>query len=303
MTHLAHILAALAGLALAASALEFDSVRITPRQDDLANAQVPKRWTLETSNEGLVWTPLLAGSFDNTTSEKILTVPKTRSRYLRFSSLESHVGKDQSAIAEIGVALKGKEYSKYDWKATANNELPATTALYGPASFAVDGDPQTCWHTTYAPGSTSPFPHVLTVDFGAEFKQPGNMIELSWDANPEAVTGYIINYGNQPDTMTQALPVGVATTTAVRNLPPGEWYFAIKAQVDALESESSTMVAATLLPPPVGPPAPVPAPKKMRVVRIETSSNLTDWEPLAFVPLHTASDTRFVRAGITEITP
>lgn len=45
------------------------------------------------------------------------------------------------------------------------------------------------------------------------------------------------------------------------------------------------------------------APTKLRVVVIETSSNLTDWEPLAYVPLHTDQSARFVRAGISVITP
>lgn len=41
----------------------------------------------------------------------------------------------------------------------------------------------------------------------------------------------------------------------------------------------------------------------MKMVEIQTSSNLKDWQPLAYVPLVTSSPARFIRAGITEITP
>jgi hypothetical protein len=289
-------------LILPLKAIEFDSVRVTPRQDDLANSHVPKSWTMETSDDGVAWTPLLSGTFENTTTEKIVSVPKTRARFLRINSLESNQGKMQTALGEVRVFLQGKEYSNADWKASANNEVPVTANLWGPASYAIDGNDQTCWHTTYETGTMKPFPHTLTVDFGVEFREVGTGVELGWDANPETVEGYVVVYGNSPTTMTQTHNAGAAVTTTVPNLAPGEWFFAVKALAGTAESELSTMAVATLLPF-AAPPVTIPAPKKMRVVVIETSSNLTEWEPLAFVPLITDAPTRFIRTHISDITP
>lgn len=288
-------------LILPLTAIEFDSIHIMPRQDDKNNTNVPKSWTMETSKDGVAWTLLAAGSFDNTTTEKISPGAPTKARFLRFSSLTSHINQLQTCLAEIRVFYQGKEYSNADWKAASNNELPATDKLYGPASFAIDGNDQTCWHTLHLASEMKPFPHTITIDFGEDIKRQGNAIELAWDANPEtSVINYVVNYGNSPSTMTQTHGASNAITTTVANLPPGEWFFTVKAMTLNGESEPSTMAHATLQPP-TPEPIPVPKPKGLRVVTIETSSNLTDWEPIAYVPLLTDAPARFVRAGLTTI--
>lgn len=46
---------------------------------------------------------------------------------------------------------------------------------------------------------------------------------------------------------------------------------------------------------------PPSAPIGVQVVEIETSSNLTDWKPLAYIPLHHAdSEAKFIRARISQ---
>ena len=291
----------IAALITSALALEFDTVRILPRQDNPTAAHIPKRWTLESSQDAIAWAPLKEGAFDSTLTEKLITVPQTRARYIRFTSLESHSVQPLTALAEIGVFFKGKEYSTLEWKATSGNEVGITDNLWGPASYAIDDTPETCWHTRYMDGETLPFPHVITIDFGADVvSSDADKMHLEWEPNPPVVDEYVLNYGKQPDHMTSTLSVpGNVKTATVPSLTPGEWFFTVSAKIEASQSESSKMAVGVIATP--APPAVIPRPKGLRVVRIEASANLKDWEPVAFVPLMTDAPARFVRASITDI--
>ncbi len=60
---------------------------------------------------------------------------------------------------------------KKDWKVRAFSSQE-TSSESGAASNAIDGNPNTKWHTKYS-GSTSPAPHFIEVDMGAEYEISG----------------------------------------------------------------------------------------------------------------------------------
>ena len=154
-------------------------------------------------------------------------------------------------------------------------------------------------------GETLPFPHIITIDFGSDaISSDADKMTLEWEPNPPVVDEYVLNYGKQPDQMASTLSVpGNVKTATVPSLTPGEWFFTVGAKIGLAQSEPSKMAVGVIAPKAPAPPVVIPAPKKLRVVRIEASANLNDWEPIAFVPLLTDEPKRFVRASTTDIQP
>lgn len=85
-------------------------------------------------------------------------------------------------------------------------------------------------------------------------------INLRWDPNPQAVTGYKVYYGSSSQTYSGSTELGPQTSYTMTGLTNGVWYFAVAA-VDASGQESalSNEVAATVQPA-VGPVIPAPPP-------------------------------------------
>lgn len=134
-------------------------------------------------------------------------------------------------------------------------------------------------------------------------------IGLKWNPNPpdDQVTKYTVTAttpgpdGN-PIVLTRdavATEAGgeVPVRVSFEGLTEGLTYtFTVKAFNEFGESEPSDPVVYTV-------PKKPSKPGGLEVVEIQTSSNLTEWKPLAYVPLKTDDAARFVRARITTVTP
>ena len=92
------------------------------------------------------------------------TTPGPLARYVRLRAL-SEV--NNNACASVG------EFTVLD---DAGNPLAATmyaydsqqtTGEYAPASYAIDGNPLTYWHTQYNPSPVAHYPHYITLDLGS----------------------------------------------------------------------------------------------------------------------------------------
>jgi hypothetical protein len=116
-------------------------------------------------------------------------------------------------------------------------------------------------------------------------------VTLAWDAPPEPVTSYRVTYVSPP---LAPQTVNVTTTQATMDLTPGTWTFSVSAANSAGRSpESATLVYQLLVPP--------SAPKNLRVVEIQTSSNLRDWKTVALIPQDPdEAPAEFVRARIAN---
>jgi hypothetical protein len=122
----------------------------------------------------------------------------------------------------------------------------------------------------------------------------GAPVTLEWDASAGALS-YELHYGTDPANLNN-VRVSDTTDITIPELAPGVWHFAVRAVgLNGLKSPFSEPITHTVVAPPE-------APKNLRVVEIQTSSNLKDWKTIALVPQ--APDeipAEFVRARIASI--
>lgn len=237
-------LAILIILSSMAFSAEFDAIKILPRQDDPAFAQTIKDWKVESSNDSLAWVELAHGTFDSSLTEKAFELGKHSARFVRFTGLSGNSG-DLAAIAEINLSLAGVNLSRLGWQASADS-----AASDYPASNAIDGKPDTCWHTGWTP--VAPYPHAITLDTIGPIV--GDAVMLQWDANPPvpAITGYVISFGTNPALLDKVQTVANVTETTIPGLAPGTWYFSAQARsITGILSQSCPMVSAVLVSAPV----------------------------------------------------
>ena len=205
-------------------AAEFDAVKILPRQDH------PTRihdYRIEVSNDSTTWTKIATGTLDDTAVEKTIALTKQAATLIRITAL---TGSDDvgAAIAEISLTLAGVPLDRAEWAASADSEAPEAGLQYGPASYAIDGLPGTCWHTSF-PNGITPLPHSITIDTLGVIH--GDSIILVWDANPEPyIGGYSIAYGRDPAILDKLAVLGKVTEATLTGLAPGVWYFAARAK-------------------------------------------------------------------------
>ena len=77
-------------------------------------------------------------------------------------------------------------------------------------------------------------------------------LTLSWDPNSESdLAGYKLYYGTASGIYGTPITLGIETTYTITGLPPGTYFFALKAfNTQGLESGFSNEVSTTISPPP-----------------------------------------------------
>lgn len=113
-------------------------------------------------------------------------------------------------------------------------------------------------------------------------------VKLRWNPNPpeENVTEYRVFRGLEELGRINGTAITVEANT-------GDVLHVIAANAYGISEPSD----------PVTVPALPTKPTGLQVVEIQVSSNLTDWETIALVPLKTATPARHIRAGLTTIQP
>ena len=224
MKSLLTLLAIIGLLSAIARAVEFNGVKILPRQDH------PTRihdYRIEVSTDSTTWTKIATGTLDDTADEKTISITKQSATLIRITAI---TGSDDvgAAIGEISLTLAGVPLDRTEWAASADSEAPEAGLPYGPASYAIDGNPVTCWHTSF-PNGIGPLPHSITIDTLGVIH--GDSIILVWDANPELyIGGYSIAYGRDPAMLDKFMVLGKVTEATLTGLAPGVWYFAARAK-------------------------------------------------------------------------
>ena len=96
-----------------------------------------------------------------------LACPATKARYLALQALSSQNGDEFTTLAELdALDAGGKAISHKGWKIVyADSE--ENLAEGDPADNAIDGKPDTFWHTLWSAPHPS-HPHTLVIDLGAE---------------------------------------------------------------------------------------------------------------------------------------
>lgn len=142
---------------------------------------------------------------------------------------------------------------------------------------------------------------ILTAPLFAE-----RVFRVTWDKYPEPhqITIYQESVDDLPDAELGSVQVDPANpkleTIEVTVGDDAATLYAVATDSNHFDSEKSD---------PLHVPAKLPAPARpqfkvtMAMVEIQTSADLASWESVAFVPLRTESPVRFIRAGLTQITP
>lgn len=148
-----------------------------PRKDGPANGNVG-RYEVSTSEDRSTWTVRASGTFADDQLDKFISLsylgePMTRARYVRFQAFTEAGGR--------GSWVSAAELMVYGHRAAPAPALPAaapgiphpldvTLASFssqepyqgnGEAAKAIDGNPNTFWHTQWRNGITAPYPHDL----------------------------------------------------------------------------------------------------------------------------------------------
>ena len=137
------------------------------KQDENAPARGPmKEPKLTPSN--LVKEGRLA---DGSAAQEILFSAQ-KARYLCLQALSSQNGDEFTTLAELdALDAVGKTIPRKGWK-ILYVDSEENLAEGDPAENAIDGDPDSFWHTLWSAPHTS-HPHTLVVDLGAEFELSG----------------------------------------------------------------------------------------------------------------------------------
>jgi len=96
-----------------------------------------------------------------------IAFPATKARYLALQALSSQNGDEFTTLAELdALDAGGKGIPRTGWKIVyADSE--ENFAEGDPADNAIDGKPDTFWHTLWSAPHPS-HPHTLVIDLGAE---------------------------------------------------------------------------------------------------------------------------------------
>lgn len=260
-----------------AAAITADEMQIMPRQDMLPGRA--KGYRVETSDNGETFSQVAAGEFDSTPEMKSVTFPEVTARFFRVVHLSSYnEGTIGSTDAEIYLLNDGVSAARSGWRIKANSECPVAGVNYGPATYAIDGNASTYWHTSW-PDNQPQFPNTITIDtafVGIPIKPEG--VTVVWDSEP-AATMYELVYTNLASDGQKSVTVEVPSAV-LTDITPGDWAFKVRAFNPLGTSEFCEPITEGFsMPVDVPPPVPVPpAPKGLRILRIETSSNAIDWD-------------------------
>lgn len=86
-------------------------------------------------------------------------------RYVRLQALSEVNGNPWTSVAEFNLLdPSGAVLSRGGWVVSADSQ--ELVGEYAPAGHAIDGDPDSFWHTQWY-GQSPPLPHALTVDLGS----------------------------------------------------------------------------------------------------------------------------------------
>ncbi len=131
-------------------------------------------------------------------------------RYFRLKSTSATSGTDHTVVAEVYALLSGTPLSRAGWNASADTEIP----VVAPASFAIDGDAATVWHSEYVATSQ---PHWIDIDAGAPITFDQIRFKNRNDNSAGGILGYELYVSTNGSTW-----VAAGSGTAPNTGDPGE---------------------------------------------------------------------------------
>ncbi|WP_239117578.1 discoidin domain-containing protein [Paractinoplanes ferrugineus] len=134
------------------------------RQDGSLNGDIGQ-YRIETSMDGTAWSPrVTTGAFTDVATAQTTTFGSELARYVRLTAL-TEAGRRGPWTSAAEINLLGRpdpRLTRTGWTATADSQ--ETVGEDGRAANALDGDPDTLWHTVWSDANAPGLPHTYTID-------------------------------------------------------------------------------------------------------------------------------------------
>ncbi len=152
-----------------------------------------REYEIYVSNSTGDWgAPVTTGEFENTTTLKTVAYPEKQGRFMRFRAISPQNPAHPWASAATISARRVNSLT-----ATASSQETAATGHL--ASSAVDGNPNTFWHSKYT-GEFDEAPHSITIDLGVDSNVSGLTYRPRQSGGSNGtITSYQIFMSNLPD--------------------------------------------------------------------------------------------------------
>ena len=186
---------------------EVSGFRCLPRQDGWPNGRIA-RYEFYVSSDGVNWgTPVATGTLANTALEQQLLFTSKTGQYIRLRALSEVGGRPYTSVAELNVLQNTGSLTTptpiptpTSTPAPTSTPTPIPTPIFTPtpapttiprtnwivrfvdsqetvgengvATNAIDGNPNTIWHTRWVGGQPFP-PHEIQIDLGGMYEMSG----------------------------------------------------------------------------------------------------------------------------------
>nr|WP_255446399.1 M60 family metallopeptidase [Bacillus sp. FDAARGOS_235] len=137
-------------------------VACLPRQDESENGRI-LNYNIYTSMDGSNYRRVSSGTWESTGKKEFAKFKTVSAKYVKVEVTNGKGGFASIAEAEVltdAVSVKPYALPKNTMKVTTNSEESA----YTPANNAIDGNPNTIWHSQW--DNPNQFPYHLTLDIG-----------------------------------------------------------------------------------------------------------------------------------------
>ena len=130
-------------------------------------------------------------------SAQEITFPATKARYLCLQALSSQTGDEFTTLAELEVLdASGKSVPRQGWR-VLYVDSEENLAEGAEAERAIDGDPDSFWHTLWSAPHPS-HPHTLVIDFGIESEVAGLRLLPRQDSANGRIKDYRLYLSTMP---------------------------------------------------------------------------------------------------------
>jgi hypothetical protein len=142
-----------------------------PRQDDIENGMI-KDYEFYTSLDGKEFgQPVKKGALEGGKSKKTVTFQPTQCRFIKLKALSEINDQPWTSAAELGVIEAGQASSKPSLR-VVKVDSEETSGEDGKGANAVDGKPETMWHTQWQDANPE-HPHEIIIELSPPAKIKG----------------------------------------------------------------------------------------------------------------------------------
>ena len=139
---------------------------------------------------------LLQEYLESLTAEEFQTSPSPQARYVRLTATSSIANGPWTSIGELSILDGNGAAIPISELSVADVDSEELIEEFAPAVRAIDGNPDTFWHTTYGAEGIDPLPHHITLDLGSE-RSVGGFIYTPRQGNQNGrIADYQVHYSS-----------------------------------------------------------------------------------------------------------